>query len=185
MPADDTKRKGPGGRPTDYRPEFAEQAHRLSLLGLTDAEMAPLFDVSVKTFNTWKRAHPEFLQSIREGKTPADARVAMGLYERACGCSRPEFRVSVVDGQVVITETIKHFPPDPAAASLWLRNRQPALWRDKVEIQQDTNLHVFPAKEQLDAIYLAAMARATERAKMLEGRRERLGCIDSAERDTD
>ena len=27
-----------------------------------------------------------------------------------------------------------HHPPDTAAASLWLRNRQPKLWRDKHEI---------------------------------------------------
>ncbi|WP_295448053.1 hypothetical protein [uncultured Thiodictyon sp.] len=74
-----------------------------------------------------------------------------------------------------MTEISKHYPPDTAAASLWLRNRQPALWWDKVEIEEDVNLNVFPPKEQLDAIYLAAMARATERAKMLIGRRERLG----------
>ena len=29
--------------------------------------------------------------------------------------------------------TIEH-PPDTQAASLWLRNRQPRLWRDKHEI---------------------------------------------------
>ena len=26
----------------------------------------------------------------------------------------------------------EHYPPDTQAASLWLRNRQPRQWRDKV-----------------------------------------------------
>ncbi len=28
--------------------------------------------------------------------------------------------------------TVKHYPPDTQAASLWLRNRQPDKWRDKL-----------------------------------------------------
>jgi hypothetical protein len=43
----------------------------------------------------------------------------------------------VVGGEIVITPTVKHYPPDTSAATLWLKNRQGAVWRDKVE-----NVHV-------------------------------------------
>jgi len=32
-------------------------------------------------------------------------------------------------------EVTKHYPPDTPAATLWLKNRQPKLWRDKQDIE--------------------------------------------------
>lgn len=107
MPTDDDPKPG---RPTLYREEYAEQAHRLALLGLTDAEMAQFFEVSAATLYRWKNEHPQFCESISRGKLPADANVALALYQRACGCSHPEFRVSNVDGQVVITDDYQALP---------------------------------------------------------------------------
>jgi len=48
---------------------------------------------------------------------------------------------------------------------------KPAITIDETEV----NINVFPPKEELDAIYEKALARAAERDKMLVGRRERLG----------
>ena len=56
------------GRPTKYKSEYAEQAVKLCMLGMTDAEMASFFDVSESTLNLWKEAHPEFSESIKRGK---------------------------------------------------------------------------------------------------------------------
>lgn len=56
-----TKAKGATrGRPTKYRVEFAEQGHRLALLGLTDGAMAAFFGVTEQTLNNWKHAHTFF-----------------------------------------------------------------------------------------------------------------------------
>ncbi|MBL3206262.1 terminase, partial [Klebsiella pneumoniae] len=41
------------GRPSKYKPEFAEQAKKLAVLGATDAQMADFFEVSVSTINLW------------------------------------------------------------------------------------------------------------------------------------
>lgn len=43
-------------------------------------------------------------------------------------------------GEIIQTEVVKHYPPDPAAASLWLRNRQGGRWRDKIEVDQKTEV---------------------------------------------
>src|SRR5690554_6233051 len=105
-----------GGRPTKYKAEFAEQARKLCLLGATDADLAEFFEVSEQTVNTWKKAHPKFLESIKKGKVLADAEVAARLYERATGYSHPEVKVFQNAGEIITHEVEKHYPPDTTAA---------------------------------------------------------------------
>ncbi len=123
----------PVGRPTLYRDEYAEQAYKLTILGLTDAELADFFGVHEDTVNEWKKVHPNFSVSITRGKTIADADVAVKLRERALGYSHPAVKIFMPAGaeKPVYAEYIEHYPPDTNAASLWLRNRQPKKWRDK------------------------------------------------------
>lgn len=125
----------PVGRPSDYRPEYAEQARKLCLLGATDKKMADFFGVSEQTLNAWKSAHPEFLESITRGKEIADAEIAEALFHRAKGYKHPAVKIMSVNGAVVHEDYVEHYPPDTQAASLWLRNRQPELWRDKVQTE--------------------------------------------------
>lgn len=127
------KRDGPG-RPTDYKAEYAEQGRKLALLGATDKQMAEFWGVCEATVNNWKTAHPEFLESITQGKMLADASVAESLYQRALGYSHPDTKFFCYEGAVIAQETTRHYPPDTQAASLWLRNRQPELWRDRKEL---------------------------------------------------
>lgn len=125
--------KKPVGRPTSYKPEFVDLAYKLCLMGATDKRLAELLEVSEGAINDWKVIHPEFLQSIRAGREIADAEIATALYHRAKGYSHPEVDLKVIQNEIVQTNLIKHYPPDTAAASLWLRNRQGANWRDKVD----------------------------------------------------
>ena len=131
-----TKRKDPkeflpDGRPTKYRKEVAELAYKLALLGATDKEMANFFGVAESTIHLWKVAHPEFSESITRGKIFADTKVAESLFKRALGYSHPEEKIFHHKGKIIRVTTTKHYPPDTQAASLWLRNRQPKLWRDQ------------------------------------------------------
>jgi hypothetical protein len=123
---------GPG-RPTDYRLEYCELAKNYCLLGAKDGELAAFFGVSEQTLNAWKKVHPEFLESIKEGKEEADGRVAQSLYHRATGYSHPEDKIFNHNGEPLVVPTIKHYPPDPTAAIFWLKNRQKDKWRDRQE----------------------------------------------------
>lgn len=123
------------GQPSAYRPEYAEWAEKLAKLGATDKELAESFEVSEATVNNWKSAHPEFLDSIKKGRAIADAEVASKLFHRATGYEHPEDDIKSVNGEIVITPTVKHYPPDTTAAIFWLKNRRPDLWRDKIESQ--------------------------------------------------
>jgi hypothetical protein len=120
------------GRPSSYRPEFAEQAEKLCRLGATDAEMADFFGVDERTINRWKSDHPEFCQSLKAGKLEADANVANRLYQRAMGYSHAAVKIAVSPTgehhQVPYTE---HYAPDTTAAIFWLKNRRPDQWREK------------------------------------------------------
>lgn len=134
-----TTGKHPGGRPSAFKPEYCEQAEKLCRLGATDKEMADFFNVSEQTVNSWKTKYPQFLESLKKGKTLADANVAERLYERAMGFEHDSEEIKVVsDGQgagssIERVPIRKVYPPDTTAAIFWLKNRQPKKWRDKVE----------------------------------------------------
>ncbi|EMN6132510.1 terminase [Salmonella enterica] len=123
------------GRPSAYKPEYAEQARKLCLLGHTDAELAAFFEVSEQTINAWKHAHPDFLESIKKGKQVADGNVADRLYQRAMGYVAPDIDIRVIENQIVETPLEKHYPPDTTAAIFWLKNRQKDKWRDKQVVE--------------------------------------------------
>lgn len=134
--------KHAGGRPTDYREEFAEQAGKLCLLGATDKKLADFFGVSEQTINAWKNKHPEFLESIKESKVLSDSEVVKSLYERATGYSHPEDKIFNDNGKPLIVKTVRHYPPDSTAMIFWLKNRQPELFRDKQEIDLSGKVEV-------------------------------------------
>lgn len=123
------------GRPTIYKIDYNEQAYKLCLLGATDKDLADFFGVTEQTINNWKNDYPDFFVSIKRGKDIADANVADRLYQRATGYEHPEDQIFQFQGQPVIVPTKKHYAPDTAAAIFWLKNRQSAKWRDKVETE--------------------------------------------------
>ena len=133
------------GRPSKYKPEYDEQAYKLTLLGATDKDLATFFEVEEKTINNWKIQQPSFLQSLKRGKDIADSTVGERLYQRATGYSHPDVKVMQYEGKPIIVPVTKHYPPDTTAAIFWLKNRQPEKWRDK----QETDLNVKDIDRQL------------------------------------
>src|SRR5688572_12467307 len=127
------------GRPTSYKQEYNMQAEKLCKLGATDKELADFFEVEESTLNNWKIAHPEFMESIKAGKMLADANVADRLYQRAMGYEHDSEEIKVISdgkGEGSSIERVpvrKIYPPDTAAMIFWLKNRQKAKWRDKME----------------------------------------------------
>ena len=126
----------PAGRPTKYRPEFAEQAKKLCKLGATDLDLAEFFDVTDRTIYRWSQAHHEFCQSLKAGKDEADDRVERSLYMKAVGFEREEVKIFMPAGALepVYAPFTAYHAPDTTAALFWLKNRRPGEWRDKQEI---------------------------------------------------
>lgn len=120
-----------GGRPTDYRKKYSDQARKLCmLLGATDLELAEFFEVDETTINRWKRAHAEFRLSIRKGKLDADTDVVTRLYDRAVGMKVQKTHITQYQGKIIQTKYEEEIPPDVKAVIFWLKNRQKGNWRD-------------------------------------------------------
>lgn len=131
-------KKNIGGRPTKYLKEYDKQVYKLCLLNATDKQIADYFNIGETTLNVWKVKYKSFRESIKDGKIRADTEVAKSLHGRAVGCSVPEDRVfhnpsaKRKKDRIIIVKGRKHFPPDTAAAFIWLKNRQG--WTDKKDI---------------------------------------------------
>lgn len=120
-----------GGGVSLYEERFARMASRACEAGFTDVQVADLLGVSVRTVNNWKVEYVEFAASLKIGKRVADDRVEASLYHRAVGFECDETDIRVIEGRIVETTVRKHYPPDTAAAFIWLKNR--AGWSDRQE----------------------------------------------------
>jgi hypothetical protein len=123
------------GRPSVFSVEKAERAYALAQQGATDPEIAEGLGIGTATYYRWKHEHPEFREATRLGKEAADDRVERSLYHRALGYSHEAVKIFMPAGaaEPVYAPYTEHFPPDTAAASLWLRNRRPDQWRDRID----------------------------------------------------
>lgn len=130
-------------RPSKYNQDYPKQALKLCRLGATDKELADFFGVAESTLNKWKEDHPEFSESLKEGKALADAEVADKLYKRATGYEHAAVKIvaNANTGQEHIVNYTERYPPDTTAAIFWLKNRRPDLWRDKTEQKVDADVN--------------------------------------------
>jgi hypothetical protein len=149
------KKKNPGGRPTKFRVEYVDQAHKLALEGFTDKKIAGFFNVDERTINNWKNNHPEFFQSLKNGKDDYDSNIVeKSLVKRAVGYRYKEITKALsreADPKtgnammVTIKEVTKEVPPDPISIIFWLKNRRPDRWRDKQSIDLGLNADTLNA----------------------------------------
>lgn len=142
------------GRASAYRPEYVAQVEVLTSLGAIDAQLAEFWGVSRTTIGNWKRAHPEFLASLKRGKAVADAEVANALFRRALGFAHRAIKIFAdpKTGSKLTVPYVERYPPDTTACIFWLKNRQPEAWRDRLEhtgkdgkpLRPPTNEDVLP-----------------------------------------
>lgn len=143
------------GRPTGYKPEYADLARKFCLLGATDKQLAEFFEVNEDTIYEWKKRHPNFSESIREGKDRADAEIANSLYHRAKGYEHEAEEIKVVSegnnlgSRIERVPVIKRYPPDTRAIQFWMTNRrrakvEPGVWTERQEIDHTTKGEKLP-----------------------------------------
>lgn len=135
------------GRPSKYKPEeHPKVARELTGNGRTLVDLAELFEVNPDTITEWQAAHPEFSVAIKLGREDATDRVERALYERAVGYKHPTVKPMVVSGgqgmgsSIEMVNLTEQYPPDTAAAALWLKNRRAKEWRDRQEIEHSGTL---------------------------------------------
>lgn len=129
-------KKSNRGRKTTYNKTYHPKIiELLAQLGKINREIAKELGVSGKTLDNWIAKYPELLRAIKRGRAHIDDQVENALLRRALGAEHPEDKVFCNNGQIIVQPVIKHYPPDTAAAFIWLKNRRPDKWRDKHETE--------------------------------------------------
>jgi len=128
------QRKYPIARPPK-KPEInLDGVQLLTERGLTDKQIATVYNITEQTVNNWKKSNPEFFESLKDGKAVADDKVQNSLFKKACGFT---------------DDSGRYYPPDTTAGIFWLKNRRQAEWREKTEVD---NSHSYPDKITIEYI---------------------------------
>jgi hypothetical protein len=120
-----------GGRPSKYKPEFAEIAGKLcAQCGFIDLQLAQWFKVNIDTIYQWKLKHPEFAEALKVGKAEID-----DLIERATVAHIAGYYVTVdeMDRFGKVKQMRKWIPGNAHAGIKWLSCRRPEVYREQKE----------------------------------------------------
>jgi hypothetical protein len=117
--------------------------------GLIEADIAKNLGISVATLENYKRDHLEFLEALKRGKEVVDITVENALYKKAIGYTYEEVtREPIKDPEtgeyrLEVTKIVKkEVQPDTTAQIFWLKNRKPAEWRDKSDIEHSGKIEM-------------------------------------------
>lgn len=108
--------------------------------GLTDEQLAAKIGITATTLYDWKNKYPVISEALKRGKEVVDVEVENALLKRAMGYEYTETRTETADDGTVKTIVMqKTMPPDTTAQIFWLKNRRPAVWRDKQQVEHSTD----------------------------------------------
>jgi transcriptional regulator with XRE-family HTH domain len=126
------KPKNPVGRPSDYDKLDLQFVEKCSKAGLSNEQTADLIGIHISTLYQYQKDYPEFSEALKAGKENPDDRIERALFERAAGYIAPEEKLFYDSntGTIASQTILKQYPPDTAAAIIWLKNRRPEKWRE-------------------------------------------------------
>jgi hypothetical protein len=111
-----------------YHPRWA---FKFALNGDTNAEMAAAFGVGERCFEEWMQKHAELKEQVQQGRHFTKAEVSHAVYRAAKGYSHPAVKIMSHMGDVIVEPYIERYPPNMAAAEMFLNNRDPKKWKKK------------------------------------------------------
>lgn len=131
--------------------------------GLTDEQISHNMGIATGTLYEWKKKYSEINEALKNGKEVVDILVENALLKRALGYKYEEVKTETEMGIVTkVTKTVKEVQADTTAQIFWLKNRKPAEWRDKREVDMGDNSKeaiinfikaVSPTEEELKAVF--------------------------------
>ena len=68
------------GAPTKFDPKKMAAVELMARRGFTDKDIAVCLGVTEQTINNWKKAHPDFFESLKDWKDHADGNVERSIY---------------------------------------------------------------------------------------------------------
>lgn len=150
--------KNRGGRKGKYQTHVEPKLFEVQCWardGLIDEQIAKNLGVAYSTFREYVRKFPALSAALKRGKEVVDFEVENALLKRALGYQYDEVTRDKVWSdelqmhELSVTKVVtKEVQPDVTAQIFWLKNRKPADWRDKQDIQHSGNMEIKnPLKE--------------------------------------
>jgi transposase-like protein len=99
--------------------------------GLTNEQISHNMGINPDTLYTWIKKYPEVSDSLKRGKEVVDRQVENALLKSALGF---EYEEEMVTNKGNVVKIKKYERPSNTAQIFWLKNRKPADWRDKQEL---------------------------------------------------
>lgn len=105
-----------GGRPTKFEAVFCDRVIDMGKEGASKAEMAFALGVARSTFDLWEKEHSEFSEAVKTAVS-----FAQGWWEQK--------------GRSAVFGGVPNF--NSTAFIFTMKNRFPADWKDKTEVDQN------------------------------------------------
>lgn len=126
--------------------------------GLTDEQIAKNLGISKVSLYKYIDIHHELFELLKKNKSIVDREVENALLKRALGYEYEEVTKEQVlnpdTGKFELKTTkvvTKQVAPDNTAQIFWLKNRKPAEWRDKKDIDANVQQQVvFTDESELE-----------------------------------
>ncbi|MHA6258343.1 helix-turn-helix domain-containing protein [Sporosarcina sp. CAU 1771] len=126
--------------------------------GLTNDQIAHNIGITSETLRVWSNKYSALSVALKRGKEVVDRQVENALLKRALGYQYDEVTREIVYDEIaekdVLTVTkvvTKEVNPDTTAQIFWLKNRKPADWRDKRDIQHSGDMNINNPMKELTA----------------------------------
>lgn len=140
--------------------------------GLIDDQVAAKIGIARQTLYEWKKKYPAIDDALKKGKEVVDRHVESCLLKNATGYTYTEevpmkVKEKYYDEEnrlcekekVIVVQVTKQKPPETVAQIFWLKNRKPADWRDKQNIEHTGNIeHTSNAFDELTVDELRKIA---------------------------
>ncbi len=131
-----TKSKGKRGKKSKLTAETAGIAFDLAAKGVWDKDVSRVIGIHPQTLCEWKTSYPEFAEALKEAREKPIEAVEAALFRSATGYTHVEEKIFVnKNGKVTRVPSIKHYAPNPAAMSLYLRSHKPGTYRETIKVE--------------------------------------------------
>jgi hypothetical protein len=92
------------------------------------------------------------------------SRVERSLYQRGVGYSYDAVKIFMPAGakKPVYASYVEHVPPDLTAQIFWLKNRDPARWRDAWQIEAAVGRYIISDKPMTESQWIAERAKTID-----------------------
>ena len=127
---------------------------------------------------------PKHLVQILDSQRPLRRNgVERSLYSRAVGYSFNSEKIFCnKDGEVTRVPIVEHVPPDVTAQIFWLKNRDPAHWRDAWQMEHVTGKYIISDKPMSEEQWIrerATISSIASRPSMIKRRSNSANLVTS------